>query len=190
MEEALHNGYVALGISVLCNLIASTIFIFLLLKLGRPKFSISKYICSRVIQDGTTRYNFKIVNNSIFHAFDAHIELRLMEPRLHVGNHSNLYITSLPFKCANTKHIPRYRKKHEEKDPFALYAILIHTDQDLFALLNSPNSFLELKVTVRHGLTGLADTFVGTFSLQDCIKNGCKFDFGKKLDAIPYNKTV
>ncbi len=124
------------------------------------------------------------------HAFDTHIELRLMKPVLHVGNHSNVNVVSLPFKAANMKHIPRYRKKHEKKDPFALYANLIHTEEDILTLLSSPDSFLELKVTVRHGLTGLADTFVGTFSEQDCIKNGCKFDFGKKINAIPYNKTV
>lgn len=78
----------------------------------------------------------------------------------------------------------------KKKDPFALYANLIHTDENLLSLLEAPESFLELKVTVRHGLTGLADTFVGTFAHQDCIKNGCKFQFGKNLETIPFNKTV
>lgn len=75
--------------TILLNLIASLIFIYLLLKIGRPKFLISPHICARE-KDGKTKYYFKIVNASIFHAFDTDIELRLMKPILHIGNHSNV----------------------------------------------------------------------------------------------------
>ncbi|MBV9961149.1 MAG: hypothetical protein JO072_02780 [Parafilimonas sp.] len=185
-------------INIGCNILASGIFIFLLLWLGKPKFNISCFICAMPEtnpefnkgKDNVIKYTMKIVNKSIFHAFDTDFELRLMSPTFHTAAHSNLMIISLPARAAKMKHIPRYRKNYKDKDPFALFANLIHTTEDLRSFLNVPENYLELKVTVRHGLTGLADTFIQTFSNPDCIKPNHKFGFGKRLDVIPFNEGV
>ncbi len=180
-------------VNIMSGLIVSFVFLFTLLKCFRPKFIISNLICQSIEnRDGKEmpKYSFKLVNKSIYHAFDAKVELFLMQPLQHIGASQNLLLKSLPIRTSNANHIKRYRKKYHQKDPFALFAILVHTNEDIGKMLKEKNSYIELKITVRHGLTGLADTFTQHFGDINVIKQNEKFNFGKDIETMPVNKTI
>jgi hypothetical protein len=183
----------AFVINLLSGLIGSFIFIFLLLTFLRPKLSVSPYICLRmegINESEREKYSFKILNRSIYHAFDVSIELFLMEPITHMGGNNNLKMKSLSIRTSNVTSIVRFRRKHYKKDPFALYAYVCHTNEPLTKYLSSENSYIEIRVTARHGLTGLSDLVIKSFGNNDVIMKSHKFAFGNSLKTVPINLTI
>lgn len=185
-------------LNLVCGIIVSLVFLWFLLRWLRPQIKISDQICctteSVKNEQGQEieipKYTFKVVNCSIFHAFDVKIELYALRPIPLVGANSNLKLIKLKLRTSDRTHITRFRKKHHQKDPFALFAFLLHTNDDLDKYLAENETYIELRITLRHGLTGLADTFTQQFSTQDVIKKGYKFNFGAKFDAIPKNRAI
>ena len=132
-----------------------------------------------------------MVNKSIYHAFECKIELFAMEPIHHTGAKSNVVIKPIVLRTSNLTILPRNRKTYNAtKDPFSLFAHTFFTEEDITPLLSNGNSYLELPVTGRHGLTGLADTFIIQYANETVIKENHKFDFGNKLDTISVNQSV
>ena len=192
------NQLVSFAVNILSGILVSLFFLFLLLKFYRPKIIISNLICSTpeafVKEDGQSgirkKYSFKILNTSIYNAFDATFELFSMESITHTSGKNNLRIKRLSLRTSNMTNIKRYRKNYLEKDPHALFAILLHTNEPLETYLSKEYNYLELRVTLRHGLTGLAETFTQHFPDTSVINNECKFEFGKKIGVIPIIKSI
>jgi hypothetical protein len=164
------NTFQTIVEGVICSLAASFLFIFFLLYFLKPKFVIYPNICLR-----DNKYWFKIVNKSIYHAFDVKIELTIMTPLNHSGAKNNLNIIPVTLRTSNLTSINRNRKKHHNKDPFSLYAFTLFTEHDLDTPLTDQQSYLELRITARHGLSGLADRFVQQFPNQDVLFKGHNF---------------
>ena len=174
--------------AALIHLLAGTfvafMFLYLALLLLRPKLLISPYICKR-----GNKYWFKIVNKSMYHAFDVKIELFRMVPINHSGGRSNVDIHAVKLHTSDWTSINRFRRKYSEEDPFSLFAQTIFTEEDLEVPLRENGSYLELQLTARHGLTGLADRFIMQFPNETIIKTGDKFCFGENLGTQPENQS-
>ena len=172
-------------IHLLAGTLVAFIFLYLVLVFLRPKIEISKYICLR---DG--RYWFKVYNRSVYHAFEIKIELFRMVPSNHSGGKSNVDIYKVELHTSDWTSINRFRRKYSEKDPFALYARGIFTEEDLKTPLTQKQTYLELQLTARHGLTGLADRFTQQYPNETVIMEGHKFCFGANLDTMPENESI
>ena len=172
-------------VAIVAGIVVSFSFLLILLKFMRPKFKISKYICAN-----DNEYLFKIINNSIYHAFDVQIELFEMEPYAHTRGSVNVNIRPISLETKNITSIPRFHKKTRSDDPYNLFALLILTKQDLKTFMAKKGSYIEMRVTVRHGLTGLASTIVQQFDDNDVIREGHKFCYGDQEETIPSNHLV
>lgn len=179
------------------SLLVSGIFLWLILHKLRPNIIISPFLCKSLEKyddNGTVKtrnkYTLKIVNKSIYDCFDINIELLLLSPTNHLGANSNLISRHLKVRTSNMTHISRFRKTPDKKDPFMKFAILIHTSEDLEPLLTVPQSFVQLKITARHGLSGLAKTFEQHFPDPTVIKEAHKFGSGLNCQTVPFNKSI
>ncbi len=174
--------------AALIHLFAGTfvafMFLYLALFLLRPKLLISPYICRR-----GNKYWFKIVNKSLYHAFDVKIELFRMAPISHSGGRFNVDIHPVKLHTSDWTSINRFRRKYSEKDPFSLFAQTIFTEENIEIPLRENGTYLELQLTARHGLSGLADRFIMQFPNEAAIKAGDKFCFGQNLGTIPENQS-
>lgn len=171
-------------IHILAGTIVAFGFLFLLLTFMRPRLLLSPNIC---FKEGG--YWFKIVNRSIYHAFDVKIELFKMVPVPNVGGRSNVNIYPVKLRTSDWTSMNRFRKKYNDKDPFSLFAQTIFTDEDIATPLKKNGTYLVLQVTARHGLTGLADRFVQQFPNESVISAGHKFAYGINLSTIPENQS-
>ena len=186
---------IGLGANLICGIIVSALFLFYVLNRLRPNFQISKFICKidsdpREDLRGTPRYTFKIVNKSKYTAFDAKIELFLMTPLPHIGSHQNIRMHPIEIRTSTLNSVPRYRKNYHKKDGFALFAILIHTNEPVFEMLKNEGDYLLLKVTVRHGLSSLAKTLEQQYGDISVINNDCKFGFAEDVTVMPISRTI
>ena len=166
------------------GIFVSFIFILLLLRFFRPKFEISPYICHR---DG--KYYFKVVNKSIYHAFDVTIELFAMTPYLQTESFPSVTMGSVPLQYGNVSTINRFRRNNHTKDPYSLFAINIATEFDVESKISEEKVFFEIRLTARHGLTGLADRFIQRFPNEEVIKENHKFCYGDDLGTMPKNRS-
>jgi hypothetical protein len=71
-----------------------------------------------------------------------------------------------------------------------MFAILIHTNEQWEPLLEATSSVVQLKITARHGLSGLAQTFEERFSKVMSIKANHKFKHGTDTGTVPQNQTI
>jgi len=178
-------------INIICGLIVSFIFLYTLLQFLRPSFEISKKICCTTDPEtGKKSYKFKVVNKSIYHAFDTKFELFLMEPVINTVGSYNLKYRVLETNPCYLNHCPRVRNKPSIKDPSALFATILRTEEPIEDMLNKTNTYVELKITARHGLTGLAGAFTQQFGGSDVIAKDHKFQFGKKIGTMHVNDAV
>jgi hypothetical protein len=188
----------SLIVGIIGSLLVSVGFLWFILNKLRPKIIISPAIClsteSYIDEAGNgkqrNKYTFKIVNQSKYEAYDIIIELFVMQPINHIGANSNLKSKRLAIRTSNMTSINRFRSKNNKQDPFSMFAILIHTNEQLEPLLAAENSFVQLKITARHGLSGLAQTFEERFPNETCIKTNHKFKHGADTGTVPQNQTI
>ncbi|MCW3093507.1 MAG: hypothetical protein JWP81_4576 [Ferruginibacter sp.] len=170
-------------IHTIIGFIVAFIFLLLLLRFFRPLIELSSFICKN-----GDKYIFKIVNKSIYHAFDCKFELFLMEPIHHTGGHTNIKITPISLKISNLTFLPRNRVKDHENDPYSQFAHTFFTEEDLAPSLSANGTYLELHINARHGLTGLSHTFKQRFKNEAIIKENSKFCFGNNLGTMSINE--
>lgn len=168
-------------LSIVSSVIASTIFIFLILHYLRPKIEISTEIATNnMFSDlGVPIYFFKIINRSIFTAYDLSLELMSQE-QYPVKNGMNSRFTEIPLRRKNLSYVPRYKWFWKKKE-YGEFAILASSTQNIKEILADPHKSLRLQVTLRHGLTGLSKVFHMNYANASVIKNGV-FTFGKSFE--------
>jgi hypothetical protein len=167
-------------VHIIFGLVVAFIFLLVLLAFLRPSLVISDNICS-VLESGKPVYRFKVINKSIYHAFDANIELFLMQPIVNNSAHTNLKYKPIKLTPERLNQFNRHRRGYSRKDPHALFATLIKTSEDLSSLLSISDTYLELQITVKHGLTGLGGSYSKKFSKTNIHKDH-KFKFGDNKD--------
>lgn len=163
---------------IMC-MISSFIFVYLLLKVLSPKIEISPYISKRNI-NGVDSYVFKIVNRSIFHAYNVRFHLVKREPHIVDGNKVNHRMIDVPLVKSELFSIPRFKKGKDYGD----CAALIRTIEDISIDMGNDNLDYELLVSVSHGLSNITRVVRQRYNNTNLIyTNG--FKFGKSLKIIP-----
>lgn len=174
-QEAFNN--------IMCSVGASFIFLFLVLLLFKPKIRISPFVCKgKFIEDDPTNYYFiKLINISIFSAYDVKMEL-LQVDRYPTGNgQMNCRFTNLSLVLDNISHFSGYRPSWWRRD--APYAIRVRTKANLEAILTNDYKSVMIKVSLRHGLTGLVKVYSKEYTDINQIKN-VKFGYGLKFGDL------
>lgn len=169
-------------LSIVASLIASGIFIFLLLFLMRPRIKISPYICKKLDNFDNinqTYYAFKIVNMSWFSAFDISIELSsLVSYPLKSG--INFRYTPLKLKTSKCFYLAPYRPTFYKKD-YAEHALIVRTYDNIEEILAANEKSIKIEVTLRHGVTGLSKIHTMTFADCSEIRTG-NFGYGSNFN--------
>lgn len=172
-------------INIVCNIIASLAFLFIVLYTLRPKVEISEYICKQINDYETSPqfiYVFKIINKSRFSAFDIQLELFKLEQYRVTAKGINNRINLVPLVVNHIKHIPPFASTaHCHKSSFASHALVFRTNVTLEHILNKERETLQLQVTLRHGLTGLSRVYQKDYIKINAIKTG-QFKFGNSLE--------
>lgn len=168
--------------SLVIGVLSSFIFIFLLLYLMRPRIKISPNICYlRMEPDNEYYYVFKIVNKSLFYAFDINIKLVKKEPYMvNKGQKINRRIKEINTSSKHLNHLPRSRKKIGYGD----HAYLIRTKHDIRSDIENKDVSVKLSVGSKHGLSNLARVVTQDFLYVDVIKIDKEFRFGTSLDVV------
>jgi len=164
--------------NVFQNLIASFIFLFLVLFLFKPKLIIGKKISKTRYIDGNEYYFFKMINISLFSAYDIEIELLEVDRYTGPNGQMNDRLRPLSVVLSKVSHIPGYRPSWLRSN--APYAIRFRSSEDLSTILNDDYKLVRVKISLRHGLTGLVKVVTKDYDDASQIFNG-KFGYGLKF---------
>ena len=171
-------------LSIAASLIASIIFIFLLLLWLRPNIKICSSIClQKDTFDNSARecYLFKIVNLSWFSAYDISVELSSLVS-YPVKDGMNFRFFPLTLKTDKLNFIAPYRARWYRKN-YAEYAMIFRTYDNIAEVLGNERNSIKIQVTLRHGLTGLSKVYYMDYvNCSDIIKG--HFAFGNNLNIV------
>lgn len=167
--------------SIICSITASFIFLFIVLILYKPKIRISPFVCKGQFVDGKEYYFIKIINISLFSAYDVSFELLEVDTYPSANGKMNDRLQPLSLVLSTVSHIPGYRPSWLRKK--APYAIRIRTAENLSEILTNDYKLVRLKVSLRHGLTGLVKVHSKEYTEPSEISKG-KFGYGLKFGSI------
>jgi hypothetical protein len=168
-------------LSIIASIIASVIFIFLILFLLRPKVKIAPQICKKLdTYDDVQKdcYCFKIINLSVFSAYDINVELSSLVS-YPVKDGLNFRYTPLQLKTDKLNFIAPYRPRILKKN-YADYAMIFRTYENIEAILDKESNSIQIQITLKHGVTGLSKVYNMNFASCSEIKGG-NFAFGKNF---------
>jgi len=168
--------------NVLCSIIASTVFIFILLIFLKPSIDIVPLISKGDSPFDSTNeivYGFKIINKSLFSLYDINIKATYFELEQSDNNHVDIIMKDcIHFNRPNLifleKFIPYY--KNYDKNCFQIF-----TYDNIEDKLSDRKTSLKFQVYARHGLSGLSKFVTHNFCNTTEIKEG-KFLSGNKKD--------
>ena len=170
--------------SVVSGIVASFIFLFLVLIFFKPKILISPHICKGRLNDTdpSDYYFIKVVNISFFSAYDLKFEL--LQTDKYIAENGQMHTRNTPLMLVADKasHIPGYLPSRLRKN--APYAVRIRTTENLIELLRNDYKSIKIKVSLRHGLTGLSKVKTKEYTDTSQVKNG-RFKYGLKFGVLP-----
>ena len=141
-------------------------FLFLVFFAFRPWFFISKKIS---IQDGG--YKFKIINFTLVKCWDVRVYLRKAEEEDAFPQGKDVYYTPIKLKTDSYVYISGALVGIFNSDrPNCIQAKV--DGEDLKSIVESPNDYLEMIVTGRHGVSGLQKAKKRTFKHKQYVKKG------------------
>jgi hypothetical protein len=131
--------------------------------------------------DDNDYYFIKLINISLFSAYDVSVELLEVDRYPTTNGQMNNRYRPLTVVLSHVSNIPGYRPSWLRRN--APYAVRIRTTEDFSKILTNDYKSVMVKISLKHGLTGLVK--VVTKEYIDCsqIKNG-KFDYGLKFGSI------
>lgn len=170
--------------SVVSGIVASFIFLFLVLILFKPKILISPHICKGRLNDTDPDeyYFIKLINISLFSAYDIKFELLQADKYTAENGQMHTRNTSLILVADKASHIPGYRPSWLRKN--APYAVRVRTTENLREILRNDYKSVKIKVSLRHGLTGLSKVKTKEYTDTSQVKNG-RFRYGLKFGVLP-----
>lgn len=167
-------------LGLLLNILASAIFILLLLFLLKPKIKISHFICKN---DG---FQFKIVNRSFFTAYDVKVELCInLKALSNDGMLSNNY-RPISLTVNSVFQIPPFRPLFIRSS--TPNAVRFRTYENLDAILAESEKSIIFMVSARHGFSGIPGVFSHEYFDVTDIKIG-EFTSGNKFNFLQLNET-
>jgi len=177
-------GWEIFWFNILCSIIASLIFLFIVLIWFKPKIRISPFICKAKSKFDDTQFSYfiKMVNVSIFSAYDLKFELNLLQ-RYSVPPTGSMNVRTTPLKVVQShlSHINPYRPYWWRKE--ASHAFRFRSIEDLTSIITDEFKSVEIQITVKHGLTGLTKVYKQEYSDVSQIKIG-NFTYGTKFAVM------
>ena len=169
--------------NVTCSLIASFIFIFILLIFLKPKFEIVPLIAkndSPFDNINQICYSFKIINKSFFGAYD--IEARTNYYFIRQGENEiiNKVFSKIELKTNKINFVPGWIPL---KKGYGNNCVQFFTYEDLSKAMNASSTHIQFQITARHSLTGLNNIFSYEFVNKSAIVEG-KFKEGNFKEVI------
>lgn len=131
--------------------------------------------------DNIDYYFIKLINVSLFSAYDISIELLEVDRYPTQNGQMNNRFRPLTLVLNHVSHIPGYRPSWLRKN--APYAIRVRTKENLDSILTNDYKSIMVKISLRHGLTGLVKVHSKEYTDSVQIKNG-KFDYGLKFGSV------
>lgn len=170
-------------LSVLTSFVASFIFLFVVLILFKPKLIISKHICRGKLAnaDPAVYYFIKIINWSLFGAYDVKVELLQNEKYTSERGQMNSRNTSLSLVVSEISHIPGYLPSWVRKN--APYAIRVRSTDNLESILDDDHKSVLIKISAKHGLTGLVKVKTREYTDSSQLKIG-RFKYGLNFGVL------
>lgn len=162
----------------IANILAVITVLFMISHYLRPNIQISPFICrSAVSYDGTTRYYhfIKIVNHSSFDAYDVKIDLQLLS-KSSADEKTNVRHTALTPVSNAIPLIAKKDSKNEQGDN----CVIIRTADNLKRYLQDADNSVEITVSLKHALSGLAKVYRHKYTQVSAIKEGT-FAYGQQF---------
>jgi hypothetical protein len=186
MQALIPDSFISahpLIINIGCSITASLTFLFIVLALFKPRIKISPFVCknSVLFDQGKTKYMIKVVNHSLFPAYDVKVELHLLQRYAAGKGKMNSRNTPLVLVADNITDIECYRPEWMRE---ANHCIRFRTPENLDAILADDFKSVAVKVTLRHGLTGLVKVFTEEYAVLGDIKYGT-FKYGTAIVHEP-----
>ncbi len=174
-------------LNILCNILASIAFLFIVLYTLRPTIR----ICDKISKQRNTfndtpptdhTYVFKFVNRSWHSSFDINLELFVLEEYRATAKGRNRRMKPITLKRNHIKHVPSFSyDRSSKKRESAPHAILFRTNENLEEILTAQEKTLQLQVTLRHGLSGLSRVYHKDYINISDVKQGV-FKFGNSTE--------
>lgn len=169
--------------SVLSGIVGSFIFLFLVLILFKPKILVSPHICKGKLNDAdpTEYYFIKMINISFFSAYDIKVEL--LQTDKYTAENGQMHIREklLVLVVDKASHIPGYLPSWLRKN--APYAVRIRTTENLVEILKNDYKSVKIRVSLRHGLTGLSKVKTKEYTDTSQVRRG-RFKYGLKFGVL------
>lgn len=168
--------------NITCSFIASLLFLFFILFFLKPRIKISPVISKCTPEFETDEFFvFKIVNRSYFSAYDLSTELYLVQTYSSPpAGKSNNRFTNLGFKLGDISHLPN---RPIWKGNSARHAIRFKTKEDIYEILKDPSKTIEIRIKLKHGLSGLSKVYGYQYCDISEIKIG-KFAHGRSFAIV------
>ena len=129
------------------------------------------------MDDEEEQYFVKVINWSLFSAYDVTVELLEVDRTPTVKNQMNSRFRDIRLVSDRFSHIPGYRPSWMRKN--APYAVRFRTNQNIEKILTNEHSTIMVRVTLRHGLTGLVKVATKEYTDEECVQHR-KFNYGLK----------
>lgn len=170
-----------LSIELIGGLISALIFLFFVLIFFKPKIKIAPFLCK--VDSTPPYYLFKFVNKSLFAAHEISVELHLMKRvPMGQGNFNSEY-KKLSIQNGQISHIPKSPLFWQKKNDSHPHCILVRSSDDIDAILNDPLQSIVIKVSLKHGLTGLSEIYEQEYGNTSDVKVS-KFKPGTKFETL------
>lgn len=162
--------------------ISGCFFLFLALWLFKPKVNMPNFFCHVKLNDNSSYFSFKFVNMSFFSAHEIKIELhKLRKIPMGSGEFNNEH-KQLSLVSSQISHVPS-RPFFWIKDKSNAHCFLVRSLENLNDILTEEQSAIVIKISLKHGLTGLSNVFEQEYANIEDIKIG-KFKPGTKFGII------
>ena len=169
-------------IGFVASFVATLIFALLLFIILKPRIKISDNIACLNKGKENEFYKFKFYNNSYFKAFDIKFELLSCKEYEAQKNSEGVNVSMNDITLSNSQilFIEKYRK--DKKNRYAHNCVTVRVEnENLENVVSKANSYLEFRVTMKHGFSNLSGTFTKKYRTAKCIKNG-DFEFGNNFN--------
>ena len=180
--------------SIISSLIGGSITAILFFLLCRPKIKISNSIVKNETKEGRIYYQFKFYNTSIFSANDVKPTLFFGQPKeasdvqidvvyeeIPMSKRESFFVSGWKPIFKRTKYAPHCIKIKFFLDELKKLKKFNFEDKDLEDVLSVFGAMLELRISLRHGLSNLSRTKTAQFNRAGCIITGEEFEFGNSI---------
>ena len=172
-------------VNICCSLTASLVFLFIVLLFFKPKIEISPFITKGPGPRANERIAFtiKIVNRSWFTAYDVRVEMHTMK-KIPTPPQNTMNTIATPIKLVYDylSTLDAYRPRWFQNDD--KHCVRFRTLEDLSAILLDDMASIEVRVILRHGLTGLSNVHRQEYSDPSQLELG-RFTSGSKFGLLP-----